>query len=114
MIITQGPHEDLNSIEQLNEEKGYHYFEEKTMRFFSSNAYETIYAGCIFITSEKFMSRHGNGPRRYSLRCIRENGTIDTIGEFQGYETFSDAGCDAEEIQSIIDLKGEYNDSTEA
>lgn len=109
MIITQGPHDDLSSIERLNEDEGYHYFEEETMRFFSSNAYERVFAGCIFVTSEKFTSRHGDGPRRYSLRCIREDGSIETIGAFQGYETYYDAAQSAEEIEEIIEEEGEYD-----
>jgi len=42
----------------------------------------------VFVTSEKY---DWKSPRYYSVRCIRPDGGIDTIGEFQGFATRYDA-----------------------
>jgi hypothetical protein len=40
------------------------------------------YKGRVFVTSERM---NWNSPRLYTVRCIRPDGGIDTIGEFQGF-----------------------------
>jgi hypothetical protein len=114
MIIKQGPHESINQIKKYNADQGYHYFEKGTMDFFNSITMGMVFAGRIFITSEKFMSPHGNGPRRWSLRYIDDDGSIGTIGDFQRYTEAHEAISDAAEVQSIIDFKGEYNANPQA
>ena len=55
------------------------------MRFFSSRVQTTPpYKGRVFVTSEKY---DWKSPRYYTVRCIRPDGGIDTIEEFQGFAT---------------------------
>ncbi len=65
--------------------RGSHFFSPDTMRFFSSRIQTTPpYKGRVFVTSEKY---DWKAPRYYTVRCIRPDGGIDTIGEFQGFDT---------------------------
>ena len=81
------------SIEQLkavNTANGYHFFSAGSMRFFRSRVGSNVYPaadGWVFVTSEQF---DDNSPRLYTVRIMREDGSIDEIGEFQQYKT-SDA-----------------------
>ena len=73
----------MNQIEEANRYAGQHFFDPDTMRFFKSRISAHVYYGRIFVTSEK-------GPdeiRRYTVRRQRRNGSMDTLGEFQGYAT---------------------------
>ena len=64
-----------------------HWFDADTMRFFATQLPKHGYIGAdgsaYFVTSERFNSML---PRRYSVRVMKANGTVDTIGEFQGFE----------------------------
>ena len=61
-----------------------HFFDKDTMRFFNSKVYEGFYYDRFIITSEKQSHAH---DRKYSIRIICPTGTIDTIGEFQGFSS---------------------------
>lgn len=69
-----------------------YFFRKDTMTFFKSRVSDKVYPGAriiYFITSEKF--DHLN-PRKYTLRFYRPvDGLIDTIGEFQSYNTMTAA-----------------------
>ena len=63
--------------------RGSHFFSPDTMRFFSSRIQTTPpYKGRVFVTSERM---NWNSPRYYTVRCVRPDGRIDTIEEFQGF-----------------------------
>lgn len=73
----------LDDVEAANRSIGNHWFDRDTMRFFKTKIESRLIAGHRFVTSER-------GPderRRYTVRDARPDGTIDTIGEFQGYAT---------------------------
>jgi ribosomal protein S27AE len=61
-----------------------HFFDESTMRFFSSRILPTVYGGRYFITSERDVYRDSN-PRVYTIRKYIGGGTIGTVGDFGGY-----------------------------
>ena len=68
-----------------NKSTGHHFFSEGAKRWFYSRVQTTPpYCGRVFVTSEKSA---WNAPRNYTVRCIRPDGGINTIGEFQGFET---------------------------
>ncbi len=70
-----------------NESIGAHWFDRSSMRFFKTKIESRLICGHRFITSEK-------GPdevRRYTVRDARPDGTIDTVGDFQGYRTLAAA-----------------------
>ena len=79
----------MNDLMAFNREQGLHFFSQTTTKFFGSQI-ETVskpYGGCVFITSEK----DNNRPRLYTVRAMRENGRIETIGGFQRYKNLDEA-----------------------
>lgn len=66
-----------------------HFFSAGATRFFSSHysqiAYYQPQTDCyFFVSSEQFDSKT---PRRYTVRRLNLSGGVDTIGDFQQYET---------------------------
>lgn len=84
----------INSIEQLKRavtDSGSHFFDADTMRFFNSRVSDMIVKHgnyIYFITSEK--NRY-NYPRAYTIRRLAHSGNIDSVGEFQEFESLSRA-----------------------
>ena len=78
----------VDDIRSANSVRGYHFFDKDAMRFFDSRLSEEVYGGKYFITSERFDSR---SPRLYTIRMVNDDASIDTIGEFQQYETLAKA-----------------------
>jgi hypothetical protein len=62
------------------------WFAKDALRFFSGRI-GTFYAtddGAYFTTSER---KDWRSPRLYTVRHITDEGTVSTVGEFQGYES---------------------------
>jgi hypothetical protein len=78
-------YQNIRQIEYANTSAGHHFFDKSTMRFFRSKiASQSVINGRYFITSEQF---DASSPRLYTIRVANDDGTIDTVGEFQAYET---------------------------
>lgn len=86
----------IDAIKRANADRGLHYFERGTMRFFRSRVGQTVYqgpGGIYFVTSEQFVPSSGRPePRRYSVRKFNpETADISTAGGhtpgFQRYST---------------------------
>lgn len=77
----------FDDIRKRNAAAGFKWFEPDTMRFFSSRVQSTFYGApdgrAYFVSSE----RGPSGRRGYSVRVANLDGSIDTVGEFQGYTT---------------------------
>ncbi len=73
----------IRMIEHANASAGFHFFDPDTLQFFRSRVHDTVYGAATFVTSE----RPPNGPRRYTVREARPDGSIDTVGEFMAYGT---------------------------
>jgi hypothetical protein len=66
-----------------------HWFSESTMRFFDTRV-ETQgrpIAGYYFVTSDKAPG----SERRYTVRKANDDGTIETVGDFQQHDTYAEA-----------------------
>ena len=74
----------IKEIKQANKEAGQHWFDADTMRFFNSRILSPVIGGRYFVSSEKY---DDGSPRLYTIRIANDDGTIDTVGDFQGYET---------------------------
>ena len=86
----------ITEVKARNREAGQYCFSPSTMRFFRSKVARwttTAADGRVyFVSSEQFVGSSGvASPRRYTVRVQKHDGSIDTVGEFQGYETLSDA-----------------------
>ena len=89
-------YQSISQIKAANSAAGLYFFSPDTMRFFRSRvASSTVYGGRYFITSEQF---NAGSPRLYTIRRCNDNGSIDTVGEFQGYKTLKAAKLAAKEL----------------
>jgi hypothetical protein len=88
---------NIEQIKKLNKAIGHHWFSPETMSFFSCEVLPTIYAGKYFITSEE--DTFANYARKFTVRIAKANGDIDTVGDFQAYETAEEA---IEAVQELI------------
>ena len=80
--------DSISDIKKLNTLKGYHFFERDTMRFFDSSIETGVLYGRFFVTREK---NFDGTEYRFTIREAKDDGTIQTIGEFQQFETKEDA-----------------------
>lgn len=78
-------------MKRLYAATGGYFFEPATMSFFNSRIAERVLevdGQYVFVTSEKYE----DDPRRYSVRYWNgQSRSIDTVGEFQQYETREEA-----------------------
>ena len=88
----------IYAAQRLNENSGSHFFSPNAMRFFSCRVHSNLYRGCVFVTSEK----SSWDVRKYTVRAIKADGGIETVGEFQGYETRSQAHTAAQNFARSI------------
>lgn len=82
----------FSSVEQIRLYSlsiGHHWFSPSTMRFFGSKIYPDIVGGRYFISSEK--DHYSNGARLYTIRMVTDDGTIETVGDFQQYTSLRQA-----------------------
>lgn len=88
----------IYSIEDLKKDyyrktKG-HWFDQSSMKFFNSRISSELFYSpnkemIYFVSSEQFNRDHA---RLYSVRSYNvKNGNIDTVGEFQQYNTMAQA-----------------------
>ncbi len=77
----------MADVRRANKAIGNHWFERDTMRFFDSRVESTLYGGRYFITSEQFHGSQGSLPRRFTLRRVEPDGSIEDESAFQAYST---------------------------
>lgn len=76
----------MEDVKRRNAKLGNHWFEPSTLRFFGSRVHDSLYTAgdrAYFVTSEK----PPHGRRAYSVRRANPDGSIDTVGEFCGFNT---------------------------
>lgn len=80
-------------LKKRNQQAGEHFFSDSTMRFFNSIVEtEGIAHGeqVWFVTSEQD-DNVWDGLRRYTIRKMHRNGTVDSVSEFGEYHTLEEA-----------------------
>lgn len=78
----------ITEMKEINQEKGYYFFERDTMRFFRSKIETAANDAGIFVTSEQ----PPDGARKYTLRLFDHiTGNVETVGEFMQYTHREDA-----------------------
>jgi len=107
----------IETVKRINAKFGFHYFSDKSMRFFSS--YTSHYAYQIgnkayFITSEK-NTFTVNNPRKYSIRVIDlTSGNINTIGKFQEFNSNAEAQAQLKRILTREEKIQQFHENVEA
>jgi hypothetical protein len=91
----------LDHIVTANRVRGWHWFDKKTIAFFSTVFGAYVGYG-VFVTSEKPRWEKDAG-RRYSVRIAESNGQIHTFGGFQGYSTRATAKRHALKIANLLE-----------
>ena len=84
----------IAEVKRANAAAGEHFFEPAEMAFFRSRIESELVDGRWFVTSEQMpegLRESPLGPRRYTVRLVRRDGTIGTVGEFQGFDSAGDA-----------------------
>jgi hypothetical protein len=77
----------MQEVREANAAAGMFWFSPDTMRFFRCRVGSELFtrgARQFFVSSEQFSSDH---PRLYTIREVKANGDIDTLGEFQQFKT---------------------------
>lgn len=74
-------------IELANKQNGNCWFDKASKKFFKSRYSQDVLFGRFFISTEQ----DGTNPRLATIRMSRDNGAIQTVGEFQGYRTKTSA-----------------------
>jgi len=77
----------IEELKDLNKENGSPWFHRSRMAFFGTQIHGGIIQGKYFVTSEQ----PPRGPRKYSVRTFNETGDVDTVGDFCGFDSESDA-----------------------
>ena len=80
----------IDEIKRRNADRGHHFFDRSTMRFFRSRVGKWTLLGeddkVYFVTSEQFIgSDRIPHPRRFTVRAMNPDGEINTVGEFQAF-----------------------------
>lgn len=79
------------SFDEVRAKARGHFFDRESTRFFKSSYPQTAWlaedGSYYFVTGERFE----NLPRKYTVRRMNPDGTIDTVGEFQQYYSRSAA-----------------------
>lgn len=78
----------ISELKALNKRNGGHWFDKSTMSFFNARVESEIIRGRYFVTSEQY---DADTARKYSVRSFDAEGGVDTVGEFQAYDTKRDA-----------------------
>ena len=77
---------NITRIKTANAQKGFHYFEPGTMRFFRSRVLSQTFEGkdaVYFVTSEQFVGSEYTAPRKYTIRAFDpETADIRTVKPF--------------------------------
>lgn len=79
--------ESMGDVKRANRAAGQYWFSPDTMRFFDCRLETTLRHGCLFVSSER---REGDS-RRYTVRLVTPDASIDTVGEFQEHATKAQA-----------------------
>lgn len=101
---------DIYDIQEINEESGYCFFDPSTMQNFSVRIHDSIYGGCVFVTSEliippQSLSLRSRRHRSFVVYMVTEDGDIQTIGSSQGYSRRYKAHALAKALGDEINAK---------
>jgi hypothetical protein len=91
----------MDDVRSANRKIGNHWFDRGTLKFFNTKIESGLIGGRYFITSERYDETQ---PRLYSIRIARPDGTIGTVGDFQGYTSREDA---REAVRGIVKGEGQ-------
>jgi hypothetical protein len=84
----------IEMVKMYAREHGSHFFDPDAMRFFSSRVSSKLFGAdrSVFVTSERHEHPlYESLPRKFTVRQIDDKGSIQTVSEFQEFETQAEA-----------------------
>lgn len=101
--MKKGRFRTIDEIKDANRARGHFFFSHSTMRFFDSRVEAGLYGGRYFITSEQFHASDGtSAPRKYTIRCVKDDGSIERVGDFEKTTDLEEARRTARELASKL------------
>lgn len=100
----RGNYRSMDELRRANAAAGLHWFDPGALRFFRSRVSTTLYAGCVFVTSE----RNPSGRRAYSVRVAHADASIQTVGAFMSYASRNGAHAAAARIARAAQARGQH------
>lgn len=85
----------MKEVKEANEAIGNHWFSEGAMAFFNSVIETELIGRRYFVTSERMELSH---PKQYTIREACEDGTIETVGDFQEFDSLDEATARCERL----------------
>lgn len=93
------PYNTTGDMERANRRAGHHWFSPDTLRFWNGRVSGEVFAGSLFVSSERqTMAYSAPEPRRYTVRICLPDGTVDTVGQFGQFDTLKAAQRFAREV----------------
>lgn len=100
---TIGTFNSISQIKSTNASNGRYFFSPNSMRFFNSRVHDTLYSGCVFVTSERNDTPYcAPQPRVYTVRIAMEDGSIETYGSIGDYATRAQAHREAQWLGNAL------------
>lgn len=89
---TPSPFKTMAEVRAANAALGHNWFRRDTMRFWNTRIESRLIGRRYFVTSEKMDAPYEPpATRLFTVRRVNDDGSVETVGEFQGYETREDA-----------------------
>lgn len=94
----------MSAIKTANRAAGRHWFDAATLRFFDGRVGSTVYHGRFFISSEQFQGSRPcfATPRAWTIRACNDRGYIETVGEFQQYDSPQSAVAAVKRMEWVV------------
>lgn len=100
-----GHFRNMRELKAASKAAGEDWFTPAALEYFNGTVYDTLYGGCLFITSERppIDSRTGyQGKREYTVRVALRDGTIESVSEFRQYANKARAESVAVAVAKIM------------
>ena len=75
MVTVPGPFGDVDAVRTANRNRGGHYFDPATLRFFGSRPGSRVYAGRFFVDG----CQPPHGPRVFGIRVALDGGDVESV-----------------------------------
>lgn len=99
-VSLPGPWRDMDEVRTANRRAGNHFFDADTLSFFQSRVSDLLYAGRLFVTSEK----PRGGVREWTVRAAMDDGSCSTMEPgFRAFSTGAAAHRYARRLAAALD-----------
>lgn len=100
---TIGTFNSVSQIKSTNASNGRYFFSDQTMKMFACRVHDTLYSGCVFVTSERPNTMFSAPqPRAYTVRIAMDDASIETYGSFGDYATRAQAHAEAQWLGNAL------------